>query len=50
MTLQEATTIVLQLAEAKWIHNFWKKLTKEQEKAIRIVSSYVEHGKFPFDR
>lgn len=49
MSLKEATSIVLQLAEAKWITNFWRKLTPRQEKAIRMVSQYIEHGKFPFD-
>lgn len=49
MSLKEATAVVLNLAEAKWIHNFWRKLTPKQEKAIRMVSAYVENGKFPFD-
>lgn len=49
MSLKDATGIVLNLAEAKWIHNFWRKLTPTQEKAIRMVSAYVEHGRFPFD-
>lgn len=50
MSLKEAMIIVLNLAEAKWIYNFWKKLTQKQEKAIRMVSAYIEHGKFPFDK
>jgi len=49
MSLKEAMIIVLNLAEAKWIHNFWKKLTTRQLQAIRKISPYIEHGKFPFD-
>ncbi len=49
MTLAVATTIVLQMAEAKWYRHWFgrRKTTKEQDQAIRIVSAYVEHGTFP---
>ena len=41
-------TIVIQLAEAKWIHRVWKlfKLTDDQKQAIRMVSQHIEHGNF----
>lgn len=49
MTLAEATTIVLQMAEAKWYRHWFgcRKTTKEQDQAIRILSAYIEHCRFP---
>lgn len=47
MDIDEAIKIVLTLAESKWIWRIWKwRLTDKEMKAIRIVSAWVEHGKF----
>jgi hypothetical protein len=48
MTIEQAVTIVLKLAESKWINRAWRrhKLTPEQEQAIRRVSQMIEHGTF----
>jgi hypothetical protein len=41
--LLEICTIVLQLAESKWIHRAWKwhKLTEKQKTAIRKLSARI---------
>lgn len=48
MTQAEATAIVLQLAESKWITRAWKlhKLTQQQIKAIQKLSAQLENGIF----
>lgn len=46
MNLKQALIIVINMAESKYLYKRFSKITKEQEKALRIVSAYIEHGKF----